>query len=61
VEVERPLVADLATKSVRKAVKSLQEHGPENVTLVLQGVLSANDHVEEAGLVAQAKTQPEGK
>jgi hypothetical protein len=54
----RTVTADIATKSVRKAVKQLLEHGAQNVTLILQGALAANDCMEEAGLVAQAKAQP---
>lgn len=33
----RTVTADLATKSVRKPVKALQEHSLDNITLVLQG------------------------
>jgi hypothetical protein len=54
----RTVTADIATKSVRKAVKQLLEHGAPNVTLILQGTLAANNSIEEAGLVAQAKAQP---
>jgi hypothetical protein len=51
----RTVTADLATKSIRKAVKTLVEHGAENVALVLQGALAADNSIEEAGLVAQVK------
>jgi hypothetical protein len=51
----RMLSVDIATKSVRKAVKTLLEHGEQNVALVLQGALAADNRVEEAGLVAQVK------
>jgi hypothetical protein len=54
----RTLVADLATKSVRKAVKALLEHGAQNATLILQGSLAADNSIEEAGIVAQVKAQP---
>jgi hypothetical protein len=54
----RAVTADIATKSIRKAVKQLLEHGAQNVTLILQGALAANDSVEEAGVVAQVKAQP---
>jgi hypothetical protein len=53
----RTVTADLSTKSIRRAVKALQEHGPDNITLVLQGALAANNHLDEAGLVAKMKTQ----
>jgi hypothetical protein len=56
----RTLTADLATKAIRKAVKTLQESGQENVVLLLQGALVAGDRVEEAGLTAQVKTKAEG-
>jgi hypothetical protein len=52
---DRTLSVDLATKSVRKAVRTMLEHGEQNVALVLQGALAADDRVEEAGLVAQVK------
>jgi hypothetical protein len=54
----RMVTADLATKAIRKVVRSLQEHGPENVSLVMQGALAVNNHIEEAGIVAQVKAQP---
>jgi hypothetical protein len=53
----RTVTADLSTKSIRRAVKALQEHGPDNITLVLQGALAVNNHLEEAGLVAKIKTK----
>jgi hypothetical protein len=53
----RTITADLATKSVRKAMKTLLEHGTENVVLVLQGELNAQNQVESAGVVAQVKAQ----
>jgi hypothetical protein len=53
---DRTLSVDLATKSIRKAVKTLLEHGEQNVALVLQGALAADNRVEEAGLAAQVKT-----
>jgi hypothetical protein len=51
----RTVTADIATKSIRKAVKTLLEHGEQNVALVLQGALTADNRVEEAGVVAQVK------
>ena len=55
----RTVSADLATKSVRKAVKTLIEHGTDNVVLILQGVLGSNDRIEEAGITAQVKVAAE--
>jgi hypothetical protein len=51
----RTVSADIATRSVRKVVKTLLEHGEQGVTLIIQGVLTADNRVEEAGLVAQVK------
>jgi hypothetical protein len=51
----RTISADIATKSIRKAVKALLEHGQQNVALILQGELNAKDQVESAGIVAQVK------
>jgi hypothetical protein len=56
----RTLVADIATKSIRKTVKTLEEHGPENVVLVLQGALGASNTIEEAGITAQVKQLDKG-
>jgi hypothetical protein len=54
---DRTLHADLATKSVRKAVRTLLEHGEQNITLIIQGSLGADNRVEEAGITAQVKVQ----
>ena len=51
----RAVSADLATKSVRKAVKTLTENGADNVVLILQGALGPNNRIEEAGITAQVK------
>jgi hypothetical protein len=56
----RTLVADIATKSIRKTVKTLQEHSPENVVLVLQGALGTSNTIEEAGITAQVKQLEKG-
>ena len=42
---DRTLHADLATKSVRKAVRTLLEHGEQNITLIIQGSLAADGAV----------------
>ena len=55
----RTVSADLATKSVRKAVKTLIEHGPDSVVLILQGALSSDNRIEEAGITAQVKVPAE--
>src|SRR5258708_3299396 len=51
----RTISADLATRSVRKAVKTLIEHGTDNVVLILQGALGQNNRIEEARITAQVK------
>src|SRR5258706_11599210 len=51
----RTVTADIATKSVRKAVKILIDHGTDNVVVILQGALSSDNRVEEAGITAQVK------
>ena len=53
----RTVTADLATRSVRKAVKTLTDNGSDNVVLILQGVLTPSNRIEEAGIVAQVKVQ----
>lgn len=54
---DRTLHVDLARKSVRKAVRTLLEHGEQNIALIIQGSLAADNHVEEAGITAQVKIQ----
>jgi hypothetical protein len=56
---EHTYTADLATKSVRKAVKTLNEHGVEQVTLLIQGNLTAGNRIEEAGLSSTVKVTQE--
>jgi hypothetical protein len=51
----RTVIADLATKSVRKAVKTLTENGADKVILIIQGALASNNRIEEAGITAQVK------
>lgn len=53
----RNVTADIATKSVRKVVKLMSEHLAGDIVLIIQGVLTAKDRIDEAGLVAQVKTQ----
>ncbi len=52
---DRTVSADLATRSVRKVVKALADHGTDNVVLILQGILTSNNRIEEAGITAQVK------
>ena len=56
---DRTVSADLATRSVRKVVKALADHGTDNVVLILQGILTSNNRIEEAGIAAQVKVSAE--
>jgi hypothetical protein len=51
------LRADVAAKSVRKAQKTITDHGAENVFCMLQGKLGRGE-ITECGLVAQVKAPP---
>jgi hypothetical protein len=55
----RTVTADIATKSARKAVKTLTEHAADNCALLIQGVLTADNRIEEADLTAQVKVSAE--
>lgn len=52
---DRKVVADIATKSLKKAQLTIRKAGADNVALVLQGCLLADDTIAEAGLNAQLK------
>jgi hypothetical protein len=55
----RTVTADIATKSLRKVLKTLADHGPDKVVVIIQGVLAAGDRIEAAGLVVQVKAAAE--
>jgi hypothetical protein len=55
----RTVRADVATKSLRKVLKTLADNGPDKVVVIVQGVLAAGDRLEEAGLVGQVKAAAE--
>jgi hypothetical protein len=55
----RTVTADLATKSLRKAVKTLTENGADKVVVIIQGALSSDNRIEEAGITAQVKAPAE--
>ena len=42
-------------KTLRRVLKTISEHGPEKVAVILQGKLEAGDVVAEAGITAQPK------
>ena len=48
------VTADLAAKSVRRAIAMVREHGPEAVAAIVQGRLSGS-LIAEAGLSVQPK------
>ena len=52
---DRSVAADLASKSVRKAIAAVQEYGPDGCAAIIQGKLIAGDRIIEAGLVVQQK------
>lgn len=53
----RMIVAEIATKSLRKAIAVIAEHGADGVAAFVQGKLAPGNIVEEAGLIAQPKGQ----
>jgi hypothetical protein len=55
----RIVTADLNSKSVRKALLTIQEAKPENVACILQGRLAGDDTLLDAGLSALPKTKAE--
>src|SRR5207344_532278 len=55
---DRRVSADLNAKSVRKAVATISEHGPDGVAVIIQGKL-VGDTITEAGIVAQPKVRPQ--
>jgi hypothetical protein len=50
--------AELNAKSVRRALAVIAEHGPDAVSVIVQGKLVA-DSITEAGIVAQPKVRPQ--
>jgi hypothetical protein len=55
---DRRLTADLAAKSVRRALATISEHGPDGVAVIVQGKL-VGDTIADAGLMAQPKVRPQ--
>jgi hypothetical protein len=51
---DRTVTADLAAKSVRRAIATVRQHGPEAVAAIVQGRLSGHQ-IAEAGLSVQPK------
>lgn len=51
----RQFRADIATKSLRRVLASIAEHGADGVVVLIQGVLGTGDTISEAGLTAQPK------
>ena len=55
---DRRLSVDLNAKSVRRALATIAEHGPDGVSVIVQGKLVA-DTITEAGIMAQPKVRPQ--
>ena len=48
------VIADLAAKSVRRAIAMVREHGPDAVAAIVQGRLVGSE-ITEAGVMVQPK------
>jgi hypothetical protein len=55
----RTITADLNAKSVRKAIATIRENGPEACAVILQGKLQPDNTLAEAGLNVQLKQKAE--
>lgn len=55
---KRTVTAGIAAKSLRRAIATIAETGPEHVALILQGKL-VGETIEEAGLSAMPKAKPQ--
>jgi hypothetical protein len=53
----RTVTAEVNAKSLRRAVTAINAAGPENVAVIIQGKLEANNVLAEAGIAAQPKAQ----
>jgi hypothetical protein len=51
----RTVSADIASKSLRKAIATIRETGADGCVALIQGKLGPGDVVQECGLVAQIK------
>jgi hypothetical protein len=54
---DRRVTVDVAAKAVRRALAVIAEHGPDAVSVIIQGKL-VGDTITEAGIVAQPKVRP---
>jgi hypothetical protein len=57
IEIRLPdgvVTADLAAKSLRRAIATVREHGPDSVAAIVQGRLVGTE-ITEAGLAVQPK------
>jgi hypothetical protein len=55
---DRRVSVDLNAKSVRRAIATISEHGPEGVAVIVQGKL-VGDTITEAGMFSQPKVRPQ--
>jgi hypothetical protein len=51
----RVVSAEVASKSLRKAISLIRETGADGCVVLLQGKLAADNAVQECGIVAQVK------
>ena len=54
----RTIQAKIATRSLRRAVAAIREHGADGLALTLQGDLTGSGALEEARLAVQPKAKP---
>lgn len=50
------MTAEISTKSMRRAIAAIAEHGSNDVAIIVQGKLTPGNIVQDAGLMAQLKT-----
>jgi hypothetical protein len=57
---DRSVMADIASKSARRAIAAIREHSINGVTCIVQGKL-VEDRIEEVGLAIQPRVKPSGE
>jgi len=50
------MFAEVATKSLRRAITTIAEHGADSVIVFVEGKLSPVNILQDAGLVSRLKT-----
>lgn len=51
----REILADVVTKSLRRAIRNVMEHGSDGVKLIIQGKLTSENSLLDAGFNVQVK------